>query len=323
MVESKRAVMAALVGNGALALLKGVAAAATGSAAMLAETFHSLADTGNQVLLFLGMRLSTRPPDRTHPFGYGKDIYFWSFVVAIMLFTLGGAFSIWEGVRKLLHASGGHVALVWAYAVLAGAFAFEATSLAVAVHALGQAMAERSLGEYWRDNRDTTILTVVLEDSAALLSLGIAASGLWLSHHTGSGVWDALASGAIGLILIVVAILIAVENHSLLIGERAPEGVERLVRALVTEDPEVVHLGDLRTMHIGPDDILIALGVQFRHGPGAPPVEVSIERLQGTIENALGGSTNARLIVIEPMMPGAAAGALPASNGASRAPRSH
>src|SRR5262245_54535490 len=122
MAESRTAVMAALLGNGALALLKGVAAAATGSPAMLAETFHSIADTGNQALLVLGMRLGARPPDRVHPFGYGKAIYFWGFVVSVMLFTLGGAFSIWEAVHKLLHVSAGHGGLWWAYAVLAGAF---------------------------------------------------------------------------------------------------------------------------------------------------------------------------------------------------------
>src|SRR6266508_2538955 len=125
MAESKTAVTAALLGNAALAVLKGAAAVSTGSAAMLAETFHSVADSGNQVLLFLGMWLSERPPDSRHPFGHGKDIYFWAFVVSVILFSLGGAFSIWEGVRKFLHAGEHAGSLWWAYAILAGGFVFE------------------------------------------------------------------------------------------------------------------------------------------------------------------------------------------------------
>jgi cation diffusion facilitator family transporter len=126
--ESKIAVVAALVGNGALTLLKGISAAATGSAAMLAETFHSAADTGNEALLLLGMRAARRPPDEQHPFGHGKNVYFWAFVVSVVLFAIGGAFSVWEGVRKLLHGDE-HAVSAWAYAILAGAFVFEAISL--------------------------------------------------------------------------------------------------------------------------------------------------------------------------------------------------
>src|SRR6185436_18877906 len=138
MEESRTAVVAALLGNASLALLKGIAAAVTGSAAMLAETFHSIADTGNQVLLLVGMRLGRQPPDTVHPFGYGKNIYFWAFVVSAMLFTVGGAFSIWEGVHKL-RAPSEHTASGWAFLVLAGAFVFESLSLAVATRALRRA----------------------------------------------------------------------------------------------------------------------------------------------------------------------------------------
>ncbi|MGH7367793.1 MAG: cation diffusion facilitator family transporter [Candidatus Rokuibacteriota bacterium] len=303
MAESKTAIMAALLGNGALAVLKGVAAASTGSAAMLAETLHSIADTGNQALLFLGMRVSKYPPDRRHLFGYGKAVYFWAFVVSVMLFSLGGAFSIWEGVRKLLHGGEHEGAVGWAYAVLGGGFVFEVISLGIALRALDKAKGGKTLRAYWRDNRDPTLPTVVLEDTAALISLAIAAAGIWLTQTTASPVWDALASGLIGLMLVGVAIVLALENYSLLIGEAAPEGVEATIRRLVSGDDDVVEVVDLRTMHIGPHDILVALGIQFRPDLTTLRIQAAITRLQQAIRKALGESTNPGLIIIEPAAP--------------------
>ena len=304
MVESKTAVMAALLGNAALAVMKGVAAASTGSAAMLAETFHSVADTGNQVLLFLGMRLSERPPDRIHGFGHGKDVYFWAFVVSVMLFSLGGAFSIWEGVHKLRRGGEYGGSAWWSYAVLAAGFVFESISLCVALRALGKAKGTKSLRGYWRDNRDPTLPTVVLEDTAALVSLGAAATGIWLSQVTGSLVWDAGASAVIGLLLVGVAMVLALENYSLLIGEAAPAAVEAKIRKLVRDDEDVVDVVDLRTMHMGPEDILVALGVKFRPLTTAQ-IEAAVIRLQSAIRKALDGATNGRLVLIEPTRPGA------------------
>src|SRR5262245_13266282 len=191
--ESKVAVVAALLGNAALVVLKAVSAAVTGSAAMLAETLHSIADTGNELLLLLGMRAAEQPPDEAHPFGHGKDVYFWGFVVSVMLFTVGGAFSLWEGGRKLFHA-GAHVSSVWAYVILAGAFVFESASLTVAVRSLRRVQAGRSLREFWRETRDPTLLTVLLEDSAALVAVAVATGGLALAEVTGRPWWDAVAS---------------------------------------------------------------------------------------------------------------------------------
>ncbi len=253
MAESKTALMAALFGNAALAVMKGVAAASTGSAAMLAETFHSVADTGNQALLFLGMRL-------------------------------------------------------WSYAVLAAGFGFESVSLCVALRALRKAMDKKSLGGYWRDNRDPTLPTVVLEDTAALVSLGAAATGIWLSQVTGSPVWDAGASAVIGLLLVGVAVVLALENYSLLIGEAAPATVEARIRRLVREDEDVVDVIDLRTMHMGPEDILVALGVKFRPSLTTAQIEAAVVRLQSAIRKALDGATNGSLILIEPTRPGAKQG---------------
>jgi len=307
MAESKTAVLAALLGNGALAVLKGTAAAFTGSAAMLAETFHSVADTGNQALLFLGMRLGQRPPDERHPFGHGKDVYFWAFVVAMMLFSLGGAFAIWEALRKFLHPNGGEQeSLIWAYGVLAGGFVFESISLGVAIHAVVKAKGGDSLRQYWRDNRDPTLPTVLLEDSAALVSLVVAAGGLALSQATGSFFWDGMASGAIGVLLLGVAVFLAVENYSLLIGEAAPRDVEAAIQKVARVDEAVVAVVGLQTMHIGPRDILVVLDLHFRQDLLAPCIETAITRLQQRIKQALGDSTNARLIVIEPARPDAA-----------------
>jgi len=299
MAESRTAVIAALAGNGALAVLKGAAAAVTGSAAMLAETFHSLADTGNEVLLLLGMRRAAKPPDEAHPFGHGKDIYFWSFVVSVMLFTLGGGWSIWEAIRHFLHPVERRAA-DWAYAVLGGAFVFEAASLAVALRTMWHQKGAQPFMDYWRESRDPTLLTVLLEDSAALVSLPIAAAGLWLAAATGNGRWDAAASGLIGIGLLGVAVILAVESHSLLLGEKAPPRVERTIRAVVAAEPGVRGIRELHTMHLGPNRILIVLAVHFAPELGAPGVEDAVLRLQRQLGRALGDVTDERLIVIEP-----------------------
>jgi len=306
MAESRTAVMAALLGNAALAAMKGVAAVSTGSAAMVAETFHSVADTGNQILLFLGLRLSERPPDRAHGFGHGRDVYFWAFVVSLMLFSLGGAFSIWEGVRKLLHGNPHEGSRWWSYAVLAGAFVFESTSLVVAWRVLASARGRKSLRGFWRDNRDPTVPTVVFEDAAALVSLLIAGLGIWLSEVTGAILWDAVASMVIGTLLVGVAAVLALENYYLLLGEAAPAAVEARIRGLVREDDDVVDVIDLRTMHMGPREILVALGVHFRPHLTTSQIEAAVVRLQTTIRKALRGATNADLILIEPTRPGIA-----------------
>jgi cation diffusion facilitator family transporter len=309
MAESRTAVMAALLGNGALAVLKGVAAAATGSAAMLAETFHSVADTGNQALLFLGMRLAARPADREHPFGHGKNVYFWAFVVSMLLFSVGGAFAIWEAVRVFLHPEAReHGSLAWAYGVLAGGFVFEAISLGVALRALAAARQGRSLREFWRESRDPTLPTVVLEDSAALVSLVVAAGGLALGQATGNPAWDGVASAVIGALLIAVAVLLAVQNHSLLIGQSAPADVQAQLRRDVEADPEVVGVRGLHTMHVGPDALLIVVGVEFRPGLTTRRLEAVVARLHQRIGGRLDGRTSARLVAIEPTGGDASAG---------------
>ncbi len=298
--ESRTAVIAALAGNGALAILKGVAAAATGSAAMLAETFHSLADTGNQVLLGLGLRLAARPPDDRHPFGHGKDVYFWAFVVSVMLFTLGGAVSLREAVERGLHPEAGRASLAWAWGVLAAAFLFESGSLAVAVRSLRRVLGGRSVGEYLFETRDPTLLTVVLEDSAALASILLAAGGLGLAVLTGDGRWDAAASGLIGLLLLGVAVLLAYETHSLLIGEAAPARAEARLRAALEGDAAVRRVVTLDTLHLGPDAVLVAARVAFREELTTPAIEAVVRRLEAAAREAVHGRSRPRLVLIEP-----------------------
>lgn len=296
--ESRTAVLAALLGNLALAILKAVAAALTGSAAMLAETFHSCADTGNQVLLFVGMRMARRPPDEGHPFGHGKNVYFWSFVVSMMLFTLGGAFSIWEGVRKVM-SPGESQPMRWAFLVLAGAFVFEFISLAIATRSLRHLKGDRSLREYIAENRDPTLLTVLFEDTSALLSLILAAGGLALTEVTGRMLWDGVASLAIGLLLIAVALVLAIENHSLLMGESAPRDVLERISAAARADAAVARVLGLRTMHLGPEALLIVLDVDFRDELGAAEVERATARLRDAVAEAAGEAGKRRLVIIE------------------------
>ena len=297
--ESKVAVIAALLGNLALATLKGVAAALTGSASMLAETFHSIADTGNQALLLIGLRLARRPPDARHPFGHGKNVYFWAFIVSAMLFTLGGALSIWEAVRHLLHPSE-RTSLGWAYGVLAGGVVFEALSFGIALRSLWRAKGDRSVLEYWREVRNPTIVTVLCEDSAALVSLLVAAGGLALAQRTGDPFWDAAASAVIGAILIGVAVLLAFENYSLLLGEGAPPEIERSIRAGVEKEAGVRALHDLRTMHLGPHALLIVVTVEFAPGLDTVAIQSVVSRLRARLGAVLESATDPRLIVIEP-----------------------
>ena len=300
--ESKIAVVAALIGNGALTLLKGLSAAATGSAAMLAETFHSAADTGNEALLLLGMRAARRPPDEQHPFGHGKNVYFWAFVVSVVLFAVGGTFSVWEGVRKLVHGDE-HAVSAWTYAILAGAFVFEAISLSIAVRSLRRVQAGRSLREFWHETRDPTLLTVLLEDTAALVAVGVATGGLMLAQVTGWPQWDAIASVVIGVILLAVAVVLALENHSLLIGERAQTKVERVIREAVTHDDAVVSIDRIRTMHVGPREIIAMLAVRFRDDLTAGDIVEVIGRLHSRIETALARDVTPRFVAIEPTGP--------------------
>lgn len=280
---SKTVIFAALVGNALIAVTKFIAASFTGSAAMLAEGVHSVVDTGNQGLLLYGMRRAQRPPDARFPFGYGKEIYFWSFVVAILIFALGSGISIYEGVNRLLHPH--PVQSPWInYTVLILAMIFEGVAWGIAAREFARSKGRRGIWEAVRRGKDPVKFVVLFEDSAAMLGLMVAFTGLAASQLTGIASFDGLASIGIGLILGVTAIWLAVETKGLLIGEAADQQTVREIRSIVSDSPEVARLNEVLTMHIGPEYILANISVRFNTGLGGEQVQAAIERLDSRIK---------------------------------------
>jgi cation diffusion facilitator family transporter len=275
---SAKAILAALLANLGIAVAKLVGYLFTGSAAMLAESIHSLADTGNQALLFLGGRSARRAPDPEHPFGYGHERYFWAFVVALVLFSLGGLFSIFEGVEKLLHPVGVE-SPGWALGILGVAIVLESASLRTAVREARPYVGNASWWSFIRRSKSPELPVVLLEDTGALLGLAFALLGVGLAAYTGDSRWDALGSLAIGLLLVAIAYVLSVETKSLLIGEAAsPRQVEEIERALAASD-DVQRVIHLRTQHVGPDEILVAAKVAF-------PADLTMRRLALAIDDA-------------------------------------
>jgi cation diffusion facilitator family transporter len=283
---TKLTVFAAMGGNLAIAVLKFVAAAFTGSSAMLSEGIHSIVDTGNAGLLLLGMRLSKRPPDKLHPFGHGKELYFWSLVVAIMIFGVGGGVSAYEGILHLIRPAPLEDP-AWAYWVLGLAVVFEGIVLWIA---LRQFFATKSPGQsVWgaiRTAKDPTVFTVLLEDTAALLGLLIAFLGVWLGHYFANPYFDGAASVVIGLILGGIAAILAWESKGLLIGESADARVVQSIQRLVESDPAVQHARPPLTMHLGPDHVLVNLDIRFAENLSAADIESAIVRLEQAVRRA-------------------------------------
>lgn len=283
---SKRVVYSALLGNGAIMVMKFFAAIISGSSAMLAEAFHSLADTGNQGLLLLGFTLSARPADEKHPFGYGKDRYFWAFVVAMGIFTVGAAFSIYEGISRIrqdhpIESYG------LTFGVLAFAFIFDAYPWLLAIRHFNRTRQGRGFIQTIKDNRDPAIITVLLEDSAALCGVIVAAAGIALARWTGSLWYDGLASIIIGIILTVVAFFLALESRDLLIGESASRRDRAAIRQILHSYPEVERVLDLLTMHIGPEEILLNLNLEFRDGLDTGRIERLVDDIEKSITEKL------------------------------------
>ena len=279
--ESKTAVWAAILGNLAVAILKFVATAVTGSSAMLAEAIHSVVDTTDGLLLLFGMRRSRRPADEQHPFGYGKELYFWSFVVAMMIFGAGGGVAIYEGILHAMHPEP-TTDVWWNYIVLGGAFVFEGTSLAVAL----RQFAKHQRGGFWRamrQSKDPTSFTVILEDSAALTSLVIAALGVSLSQWLEIPVIDGIASILIGCLLILTSIVLGRECLGLIVGEGAEPEMLDAIKRIVEAQPGIVRVRDLLTMYFGPQTVLLTLGVEFSPDFGSEQVAHSIDRMEAAI----------------------------------------
>ncbi len=282
--SSKKVIIAALVGNSLIAVSKFVAAALTGSAAMLSEAIHSLVDTGNQVLLLLGLRRAQKPADERFPYGHGKEIYFWGFIVAISIFAVGAGVSIYEGVRHLLHP--GHIENPLVnYIVLSLAMVFEGAAWVFAFKEFSSIKGNRGFIEAVRMGKDPSTFIVLFEDTAAMLGLVVAFLGVWLGQVTGGLYWDGAASVVIGLILGVTAIWLAYETKSLLIGESADPEVVAGIRSLAAELPEVEHINEVLTTHFGPNFILANLSVDFDNLASAGQVERAVAQLDRQIKN--------------------------------------
>ncbi len=277
--ESKTAVVAAVIGNLLIALIKFAAATVTRSSAMIAEGIHSLVDTGNGLLLLLGLKQSRKPADAEHPFGYGKSLYFWSLIVAMSIFGIGGGMSVYEGITHIQHPA----ALenpTWNYVVLAISMVVEGTSFSVATRAFNKARGKRGVWEFIRASKDPSLYTVVFEDSAAMLGLVVAFFGVLLGHMLGNPYFDGGASIVIGLILMGVAWLLAVETQGLLLGEGADGATVARMRQIVEGDEAVERAGDILTMYMGSHDLLVNVGVEFKRGIHAETIHASIHRIE-------------------------------------------
>lgn len=280
---SRKAVIAALCGNGLIAVMKFGAASYTGSSAMLSEAIHSVVDTGNQGLLLFGLHRSARPADETHPFGYGMELYFWSFVVAILIFAVGAGVSIYEGVQKLISPHEIENANV-NYIVLALAMVFEMAAWWVAFKQFRKTKGKRSYMDAIRHSKDPAIFTVLFEDSAAILGLVVAFAGIAAAEYFHLPWIDGAASVVIGLILAAAAGLLAIETKGLLIGESASEELVAGVKEIILKEETVNEMNELRTMHMGPEDVLLALSLDFRNNISVGKVENTIYSLEKKIK---------------------------------------
>ena len=293
--KNKRVIYAALAGNSAIAVTKIAAAMYTGSSAMLSESIHSIVDTGNQALLLYGMRRAGRPADERHPFGYGRELYFWAFVVAILIFAVGAGVSMYEGIHKIQNPTPIKHAGV-NYLVLGFAMIFEGGAWWVAFRAFDGARGQRSLIAAVRDSKDPSIFTVLLEDTAAMLGLFIAFIGIALGDALGIPEFDGVASVAIGCILAGAAMLLANETKGLLIGEGAdPEVIEEIRRVLGTQSA-IERVNEILSMHQGPDDILVNVSVEFRDGLEIGAIERHTSAIEREIKARIPG---ARRVFIE------------------------
>ena len=256
-----RAVVAAFAANLGIAVIKFVAFLLTGSASMLAESVHSVADTGNEVLLFVGRGRSIRPASDEHPFGFGRERYFYGFVVSVMLFTVGAAFSVYEGAAQDPATRRRCARLSIAFGVLALSAVLEGFSLRTGIREANQVRGDRNWGTFIRRTKAPELPVVLLEDMAALIGLAFAFTGVALSVLTGDGRWDGAGSLAIGLLLATAAAILAVEMKSLLIGESASPEMQRMIIAALEDGPELVRVIHLRTVHMSPDSVLVAAKV--------------------------------------------------------------
>ncbi len=276
----------ALAANIGIAIAKFVASAVTGSSAMLTEGVHSLVDSANQILLLYGQKRARRPPDAAHPFGYGRELYFWAFIVAILIFAGGAGLSVYEGLAHVWHPEPVRDPTV-AYVVLIIAAVLEGASWAIAVRAFDSERGGRRWWQSIRQSKDPANFIVLFEDSAALIGLALAGAGIWASHHYGDPRLDGIASIAIGLVLAGVAMLLAREAKGLLIGESADAVIIATVWQLLDARPEITSVNHVRTIHTSPDAVFVAISADFVDDLPMGKAELLIEALEAQMKAAL------------------------------------
>jgi cation diffusion facilitator family transporter len=280
--SSNKTIYAAIVSNFAIAVTKFIAAWITGSSAMLSEGIHSIVDTGNEFVLLLGVRLSKRPADESHPFGHGQELYFWTLIVAILIFAVGGGMSFYEGVSHLIEPSPLEDP-TWNYIVLGLAMVFEGASWRIAFNEISASKGNQSLWQAVRNSKDPTVFTVLFEDTAALLGLMIALLGVFFGHLFNNPYIDGSASVIIGILLAVVAVLLAYESRGLLVGEGADQTTIRNLKSIAQSDPAVEGVLRLLTLYFGPHELLLNLELQFHRDLSAEAVAQAIDRLEVAI----------------------------------------
>ena len=281
--ESRTAIFAAILGNLAIAATKSIAAFFTGSAAMLSEAIHSVVDTGNGGLMLFGIYKSRKPPDEAHPFGHGRELYFWTLIVAILIFAIGGGMSAYEGITHISHPTPAEDP-TWNYVVLGFAFIFEGTTWMFGWKAFSAERGKQGVLEAIHTSKDPTSFSVLLEDSAALVGLVVAFLGIFLGRQLGLPYLDGVASVVIGLLLCAVAVLMVYESKGLLVGEGLDQATLKNVRALVEADESVERVQHLHTLYLGAHEVLLTIELRFSSTISALEVRSSVGRLKCNIQ---------------------------------------
>ena len=302
---SKKAVYAALFGNLGIAITKFIAAIITGSVAMWAEAYHSASDTFNQILILFGIKTSAKAASHQHQFGHGRELFFWSFIVATMIFGISGILSLEQGAASLFSQMHQIRNSEISYIILAIAFGFEGNALRVALKQFTREIREKgekvnfgTMVEHFKESKDIALLTVIVEDSAAILGILVAALGIFLSDVTGNAVFDAIASLVIGGILMFFAFFLAKENRGLLIGESVTNREYKKIVKSIQEIPEVNKLMSMRTMHLGPEDVLVGLQVNLVDDLDTDKIESVTDAIEQKIMQVI-PNTNREHIFVE------------------------
>jgi len=285
--SSKVPIYAAMIANIAIGIAKFVGAAISGSSAMLSEGIHSVVDSTNEILLLYGLKQSKIGPDEKHPLGHGQEIYFWSLVVAVLIFALGGGVSVYEGLNSFQHSDPSSSPLV-SYIVLGVASIFEGTALFVSIREFNKNYPRDNIGLWQaiRQSKDPSSFIVILEDFAALIGLGLAFAGILLSEVTHNPIYDGIASIIIGILLTVVATILVAETKGLLVGESASPEIRENIQNIVQSDEAVSAMEPPITFHLGPNDIMLALNIEFKDELSSDEIEVAIRRIEQTIRES-------------------------------------